>query len=86
MERTETMDVSESGLRFWLQAAVDPGAIVALGLAGGQPERSPAGEVVMFQVVWAAPHGDGRQVGAQKLQAGNLWPMNFPKRHEQRSP
>lgn len=77
VERTSTLNISSAGCRFPLKAKVEPGAVVAIRLAS-KNARGPANRAVLYQVIWVEPREGGCEIGAYRLQPGNLWQVQFP--------
>ncbi len=76
-ERTTTLNVSADGCRFRLKAEVEPGAVVAIRLAG-KNSLPLQNDALLYQVMWIEPVEQGREIGAYRLQPGNLWQVHFP--------
>ncbi len=77
-ERTKTVDISETGCRFYLKARPKPGDVVAIRLVSPQDIRPNLEKQFLFEIAWVAPEGDAWVVGASKLQPENIWHMVFP--------
>ncbi len=77
-ERTKTMDISETGCRFYLKARLKPGDVLAIRLIRPQDSRPNQEKQFLFEIAWVAPEGDAWVVGAAKLQPENIWHMVFP--------
>lgn len=76
--RTSTLDVSESGCRFPVQAELAPGAVIAIRMVSRHGDGRGA-KALLFQVAWCRHEANGWEAGVEKLQPEALWHMAFPK-------
>ena len=76
-ERSETSNVSVGGCKFYLRTEVEREAVVALRVierfARGGNNAAP----VLFQVAHMERQPSGWSLGAWKLRAEDLWPMQI---------
>ena len=76
-ERSETSNVSVGGCEFYLRTEVEREAVVALRVierfARGGNNAAP----VLFQVAHMERQPSGWSLGAWKLRAEDLWPMQI---------
>lgn len=77
-ERTSTLNISSAGCRFYLKAKVEPGAVVAIRLACSNIPTAQ-NRALLYQVIWVEPCEAGCEIGAYRLQPGNLWQVQFPE-------
>jgi len=78
-EGSETLDVSECGCKFSLPLAVEKDSIVAIRLLGQTGERRPDSRPVLFQIAYVRQEANRWTMGAAKLQAEPIWPVDFPE-------
>jgi hypothetical protein len=74
-ERSETCNVSVAGCKFYLRTEVDPEAIVALRVIERFEQRGNNAPPVLFQVAHIERESGGWALGAMKLRADDLWPL-----------
>ena len=75
VERTETIDISETGCAFRLTRRVERGGIIAIKVMN--TKNDAASSPLMYQIARATPHGRGWILGAAKLQPRSLWSIAF---------
>jgi len=77
-ELSFTLDVSENGCRFGMQARLLRGCVLAISLAPRDgSEASP--EKALYEVAWVSQRDGGWEVGTRRLEKKNLWGMAFPQ-------
>jgi hypothetical protein len=82
-ERSETCDVSDGGCKFYLRTEVERDAVVALRVIDRSNRRGNDTSPVLFQVARIERESSGWALGALKLDAQDLWPMQaVPSRGE----
>jgi hypothetical protein len=74
-ERSETCDVSDAGCKFYLRTEVDREAVVALRVLERYDNRGSGAPPMLFQVARIEHEPTGWALGALKLHADDLWPM-----------
>jgi hypothetical protein len=74
-ERSETCNVSDGGCKFYLRTEVDREAIVALRVIERFEHRGSNAAPVLFQVAHIERESSGWALGAMKLRADDLWPV-----------
>jgi hypothetical protein len=74
-ERSETSNVSVGGCKFYLRTEVDREAVVALRVIERYDHRGNDAAPVLFQVAHIERESGGWTLGALKLRAEDLWPM-----------
>ena len=76
-ERSETCDLSDGGCKFYLRTEVDREAVVALRVIERSEQRGNNAAPVLFQVAHMERQSSGWILGAWKLRAEDLWPMQI---------
>jgi hypothetical protein len=74
-ERSETSNVSVGGCKFYLRTEVEREAVVALRVIERSEQRGNNAAPVLFQVAHMERQSSGWTLGAWKLRAEDLWPM-----------
>jgi hypothetical protein len=85
VERTVTLDVSETGCRFRLKTHLVQGEVVAIRLLTETEATGSAKPPILFEVAWVDHADDEWHAGAKKLQPSDIWHMNFPKKPPRRN-
>jgi hypothetical protein len=76
-ERSETSNVSAGGCEFYLRTEVEREAVVALRVIERCAQRGNNAAPVLFQVAHMERQSSGWSLGAWKLRAEDLWPMQI---------
>jgi hypothetical protein len=76
-ERSETSNVSVGGCKFYLRTEVEREAVVALRVIERFEQRGNNAAPVLFQVARMERQSSGWILGAWKLRAEDLWPMQM---------
>jgi hypothetical protein len=76
-ERSETSNVSVGGCKFYLRTEVEHEAVVALRVIERSEQRGNNAAPVLFQVAHMERQSSGWILGAWKLRAEDLWPMQI---------
>lgn len=77
-EHTVTLDVSEAGCRFRLDAELETHSAIAVRVTRRGNGFLLPDPPVLFRVVWTRPTQPGWMVAGAKLQPVNLWTVGFP--------
>jgi len=79
VERTRTLDISESGCRIVTNAPLAPGDVISIRLlVPGGDDVSQETTACPFEVVWVEHFDSGWTAGAQKLAGNKPWKVTFP--------
>jgi hypothetical protein len=77
-ERTETLDVSESGCRFQLRAELEKNSAISVRVIRRRNGMMLDDPPVLFRVVWVRDTNSGWIVAGAKLQPIRLWTIGLP--------
>jgi hypothetical protein len=77
-ERTETLDVSDSGCRFQLRAELEKHSAISVRVIRRRNGMMMDDPPVLFRVVWVRHTTPGWMVAGAKLQPVRLWTVGFP--------
>jgi hypothetical protein len=78
VERTITSDISAAGCRFKLRKKVSPGEVVAIRLLTRLSASTDPGRPMLFEIAWIEENAGAWVSGAKKLEAKDIWPVEFP--------
>ncbi len=77
-EQTTTLDVSESGCRFQLNAELEKNSAVSVRVIRRSHGFALPDPPVLFRVAWIKQTHPGWMVAGAKLQPVHLWTVGFP--------
>jgi hypothetical protein len=80
-ERSETCNVSDGGCKFYLRTEVEREAVLALRVIERYDSRGSGAAPVLFRVAHIERESSGWSLGALKLRAEDLWPMQSVRTH-----
>jgi hypothetical protein len=78
-ERTQTVDVSDSGCRMMLRIAVSIGSILRVTVLSGAAGASSA--AAQFEVVWTRQQGTACELGARLVKGSSPWGTPLDHQH-----
>ncbi len=83
-ERSETCNLSDGGCKLYLRTEVERDAILALRVIERYDNRGSGAAPVLFQVTHIERESSGWKLGALKLHAEDLWPMQSEREQGER--